>query len=105
MISSPATSIQQSATSRVKRLVFNSTHGGLLGLLLALTLTFTLLIGPRFLAPDNLQSMAFQLPELGILSLAMMIAAARRGEPFADLHCKSLRPGDCAGSGNDASRR
>ena len=79
MISSPATSIQQSATSRVKRLVFNSTHGGLLGLLLALTLTFALLIGPRFLAPDNLQSMAFQLPELGILSLAMMITLLHGG--------------------------
>lgn len=65
--------------SRIKGIVLNSTQGGLITLLAALVLIFTLLIGERFLAADNLRSMAFQLPELGILSLGMMISLLHGG--------------------------
>ncbi|MDQ0471379.1 ABC transporter permease [Labrys wisconsinensis] len=79
MTLSPATSMREGAASRARRLIFKTTQGGLLSLLLALMLTFTLLVGAQFLALDNLQSMAFQLPELGILSLAMMISLLHGG--------------------------
>ena len=49
---------------------------------LALALAFALmwiLIGNRFIRMGNLQSMAFQLPELGILSLAMMVTMLTAG--------------------------
>jgi len=45
----------------------------LVGLLTALLLAFGLLLGTRLFNGTALGSMAFQLPELGILSLAMMI--------------------------------
>lgn len=48
-------------------------------LLLALWLVFALLIGERFYSVNTLQSMAFQMPELGILSLAMMLALLSGG--------------------------
>jgi ribose/xylose/arabinose/galactoside ABC-type transport system permease subunit len=41
--------------------------------LLALVVVFGLLLGERIVGVGALQSMAFQLPELGILSLAMMV--------------------------------
>ncbi|GAB4568070.1 MAG: ABC transporter permease [Anaerolineae bacterium] len=51
-----------------------------LGLVMVLVaFILTLFIGPRFLGMGNLQSMAFQLPELGILSLAMMITMLTGG--------------------------
>lgn len=51
-----------------------------LGLVMvAVALLLTLFIGPQFLGGGNLQSMAFQLPELGILSLAMMITMLTGG--------------------------
>jgi ribose/xylose/arabinose/galactoside ABC-type transport system permease subunit len=40
---------------------------------------FGLLIGDRFFTPATLQSMAYQIPELGILSLAMMITLLSAG--------------------------
>jgi simple sugar transport system permease protein len=46
---------------------------GLLVLLLALVLTFSILLPGRFLTPGTAQSMMFQLPELGLLALAMVI--------------------------------
>ncbi len=55
------------------------TNGSLAALLVALLVVFTLIIGEQFLAPTTLQSMAFQLPELGILSLAMMITLLKGG--------------------------
>jgi simple sugar transport system permease protein len=55
------------------------TNGSLAALLVALVVIFTLIIGEQFLAPTTLQSMAFQLPELGILSLAMMITLLKGG--------------------------
>ena len=45
----------------------------LLSLLAALIVVFALLLGDRLFNGTALRSMAFQLPELGILSLAMMI--------------------------------
>jgi ribose/xylose/arabinose/galactoside ABC-type transport system permease subunit len=47
--------------------------------LLALLLVFGLLLGDQLFSVGALQSMAFQLPELGILSLAMMIALLSGG--------------------------
>ena len=47
--------------------------------LLALVAVFGLLLGERFFSVGALQSMAFQLPELGILSLAMMVTLLSGG--------------------------
>jgi len=53
-------------------------HGGAVPMLslvlVALLGVFWLLLGDRIVGIGALQSMAFQLPELGILSLAMMVA-------------------------------
>ncbi len=45
----------------------------LLGLLAALVIVLLVLVGPRVFGGASIRSMAFQLPELGILSLAMMV--------------------------------
>ncbi len=45
----------------------------LLGLLLALSILFAGTAGPQMFSAASLRSMAFQLPELGLLSLAMMV--------------------------------
>ena len=47
--------------------------------LVALLLVFGLLLGDKLFSIGALQSMAFQLPELGILSLAMMVALLSGG--------------------------
>ncbi|MEJ8855553.1 ABC transporter permease [Variovorax robiniae] len=47
--------------------------------LVALLAVFGLLLGQRFFSVGSLQSMAFQLPELGILSLAMMVTLLSGG--------------------------
>ena len=47
--------------------------------LLVLVAVFGLLLGERFFSVGSLQSMAFQLPELGILSLAMMVTLLSGG--------------------------
>lgn len=51
----------------------------LIALLGALLLVFGLLLGDRLFNPTSIRSMAFQLPELGILSLAMMVALLSGG--------------------------
>ncbi len=51
----------------------------LIALLMALLLVFGLLLGDRLFNPASLRSIAFQLPELGILSLAMMVALLAGG--------------------------
>lgn len=51
----------------------------LIALLMALLLVFGLLLGDRLFNPLSLRSIAFQLPELGILSLAMMVALLAGG--------------------------
>jgi simple sugar transport system permease protein len=50
----------------------------LLGVFLALTLLFSV-TEPRFLSGQSVASMGFQLPELGVLALAMMIATITGG--------------------------
>ena len=58
-------------------------HGGTVPMLslvlVALLALFGLLLGDRFFSVGALQSMAFQLPELGILSLAMMVTLLSGG--------------------------
>ena len=49
----------------------------LIVLLAALFIVFGLLLGERLVTGASLRSMAFQLPELGILSLAMMVHCCR----------------------------
>ena len=51
----------------------------LLWLIIGTSLVFVLAMPSQFLAPNTLRSMAFQLPELGILSLAMMVALLSGG--------------------------
>ena len=51
----------------------------LLALLMALVLVFGLLLGSKLFDATSFRSMAFQLPELGILSLAMMVALLSGG--------------------------
>lgn len=57
----------------------NGPNATLLGVLAALLLVFGLAIGERFFSIGNLQSMAFQMPELGLLSLAMMVTLLSGG--------------------------
>ncbi len=49
------------------------------GVFAAIFLLMSVLSPSRFLSIDNLQSMAFQLPELGIISLAMMVVVVTGG--------------------------
>src|ERR1700732_54087 len=50
-----------------------------------------LLLSPeRFLTPNNLRSMAFQLPEIGILTLAMMVAMLHGGINLAAVGTANL---------------
>jgi ribose/xylose/arabinose/galactoside ABC-type transport system permease subunit len=63
-------------TSRLLRLLLtgrNQTINYLILLLVALVICFALALQDTFLSVGTLQSMAFQLPELGVLALAMMI--------------------------------
>ena len=50
-----------------------SANTTLLAVLAALLATFALAIGEKFFSAGNLRSMAFQMPEMGLLSLAMMV--------------------------------
>ncbi|HKE18079.1 MAG TPA: ABC transporter permease [Kofleriaceae bacterium] len=52
---------------------------GLLALLAALVVTFSILLPGRFLTAGTAQSMMFQLPELGLLALAMAIPLVSGG--------------------------
>ena len=61
------------------RLRLDPTNLRLLVLLALLVAVFWLVIGPQVLARPTLQSMAFQMPELGILSLAMMVTLLSGG--------------------------
>jgi len=63
-------------TSRLLRLLMtgrNQTINYLILLLVALVVCFALALQDTFLSLGTLRSMAFQLPELGVLALAMMI--------------------------------
>ena len=69
--------------SRPAHLLLRFLHGGAVPMLslvlLALVGVFWLLLGDRIVGVGALQSMAFQLPEHGILSLAMMVALLSGG--------------------------
>ncbi|MGY4379174.1 hypothetical protein ACVWZ3_006813 [Bradyrhizobium sp. i1.3.6] len=64
---------------RLIRFAGSGTIATLMLLLVALWLVFAITIGDRFFSVNTLQSMAFQMPELGILSLAMMLALLSGG--------------------------
>jgi simple sugar transport system permease protein len=68
-----------SLVTRIGRFLGGGTVGTLILLLLSLWVVFALAIGDRFFSVNTLQSMAFQMPELGILSLAMMLALLSGG--------------------------
>jgi simple sugar transport system permease protein len=68
-----ALAIDASLLSRLTRGGMPSNAGGLLGLLAMLVILFSLLMPERFATFGTLQSMMFQLPELGLLALAMVI--------------------------------
>ena len=70
---------EPSFATRIGRFLGGSTIGTLILLLLSLWVVFALAIGERFFSVNTLQSMAFQMPELGILSLAMMLALLSGG--------------------------
>jgi simple sugar transport system permease protein len=69
----------RSLVGRIAHLVGSGTIATLGLLLLALWAVFAIAIGDRFFSVNTLQSMAFQMPELGILSLAMMLALLSGG--------------------------
>ncbi len=60
-------------TPSPRRLGLPGNSGGLIGLLVALVVLFALLLPERFPTFGTAQSMMFQLPELGLLALAMVI--------------------------------
>lgn len=68
-----------SLVGRLTGLLGSGTSGTLAPLLLFLWVGFAIAIGDRFFSINTLQSMAFQVPELGILSLAMMLALLSGG--------------------------
>ena len=59
--------------------VVGPTNLRLLGILAALAVVFGVLVGDRLFGQLGLRSMAYQLPELGLLSLAMMVALLSGG--------------------------
>jgi simple sugar transport system permease protein len=69
----------RSLVGRIAHLVGSGTIATLGLLLLALWAVFAIAIGDRFFSVNTLQSMAFQMPEFGILSLAMMLALLSGG--------------------------
>ena len=73
-----------------RRFVISGTNTGLGALLIALVIVFTLIIGDNFFSTEVLRSMALQLPELGILSLAMMITLLAGGINLAIIATANL---------------
>jgi simple sugar transport system permease protein/ribose transport system permease protein len=68
----------------------SGTNLRLAAIILALLVVFGLLIGDRFFSTQALQSMAFQVPELGILALAMMITLLSGGINLAVIATANL---------------
>src|ERR1700722_4418455 len=62
----------------------------LTSVLLGVTAGMLLLNPERFLTPNNLRSMAFQLPEIGILTLAMMVTMLHGGINLAVIGTANL---------------
>ena len=75
MSDAPALSLR----GRMARVAGSGTIATLVLLLVALWVVFAIAIGDRFFSVNTLQSIAFQMPELGILSLAMMLALLSGG--------------------------
>lgn len=75
---------------RVQSLAGDGANLRLAVLIVALVLVFGLLLGERLFSVAALQSMAFQLPELGILSLAMMITLLSGGINLAVISTANL---------------
>jgi len=63
--------------------------GGLLGFLMLVVVAFSL-TAPQFLTFANLDSMAFQLPELGLLTLAMLMPIISGGINLAIIYTANL---------------
>jgi simple sugar transport system permease protein len=76
--------------SALSRILGGSTVATLALVLVAVLVVFGLLIGERLFSVGTLQSMAFQLPELGILSLAMMITLLSGGLNLAIIATANL---------------
>ena len=70
--------ISSSVLSNISKRV-DAVDRRLLILLAALVLVFGLLLGDKLFDATSFRSMAFQLPELGILSIAMMVALLSGG--------------------------
>ena len=73
-----------------RRLAISGTNAGLGALLVALIIVFTLVIGENFFSTGVLRSMMLQMPELGILSLAMMITLLAGGLNLAIIATANL---------------
>ena len=71
-------------------LALRSGNGGLLAMLLVAVAVFTFFGGERFVSLQNLRSMSFQLPEFGILALAMMITLLTGGLNLAVIATSNL---------------
>ena len=80
------------ATGRpaLRRFSLGGVNAGLSLLLLGLVVLFTLMLGQRFLSLGTLQDLGFQLPELGILSLAMMVTLLAGGLNLAIIATANL---------------
>ena len=118
-----ATAVAPGLLGRLTRGGSPGNAAGLLGLLAALVVLFTLLLPGRFATFGTVQSMMFQLPELGLLALAMVIPLISGGLNLAIIattnQCALLMAwimstwlpagaggaGDGAGGGGGAPRR
>lgn len=78
------------AWQRLLALGAGGTNALLAAAIAAAVLLFTLLTGEAMLSPAALQSMAFQMPELGILSLAMMVTLLSGGINLAVIATANL---------------
>jgi ribose/xylose/arabinose/galactoside ABC-type transport system permease subunit len=76
--------------SAIAGMLGGGTVATLMLVLVAVLVVFGLLIGERLFSVGTLQSMAFQLPELGILSLAMMITLLSGGLNLAIIATANL---------------
>jgi len=84
-----ATPITSSLLSSLQRLI-GPVNQRLLALLLALSLLFATTAGPNMFSAGSLRSMAFQLPELGLLALAMMVPLLSGGLDLAIIATANL---------------
>jgi simple sugar transport system permease protein/ribose transport system permease protein len=81
---------KRSAWERVRTLAGDGANLRLAVLIVVLLVAFGALIGERFFSTASLQSMAYQLPELGILSLAMMVTLLSGGINLAVIATANL---------------